>query len=106
MLHISRDEQYQRLSERLERPDKFWKYAVGDVEDRLRWDDYQQAYQVAINRTDSTAAPWFVIPADQKWRARLCVAELLLQVLRRIDPQWPPAKFDVAAEKARLDATR
>ena len=106
MLHISRDEQYQRLSERLQRPDKFWKYAVSDVEDRLRWDDYQQAYQVAINRTDSAAAPWFVVPADQKWRARLCVAELLLQVLRRIDPQWPPAKFDVAAEKARLDATR
>ncbi len=106
MLHISKDEQFARLSERLERPDKYWKYAASDVEDRLLWDDYQKAYQIAINCTDTEAAPWFVIPADQKWRARLCVAELLLAQLRQINPQWPAAKFDVAAEKARLEAAR
>lgn len=106
MLHISREEQFARLSERLERPDKFWKYASSDVEDRLLWDEYQKAYQIAINRTDNDAAPWFVIPADQKWRARLCVAELLLAQLQKINPQWPAAKFDVEAEKARLEAAR
>ncbi|WP_313812748.1 PPK2 family polyphosphate kinase [Glutamicibacter sp.] len=106
MLHISRDEQFARLSERLERPDKYWKYAASDVEDRLLWDEYQKAYQIAVNRTDNDAAPWYIIPADQKWRARLCVAELLLAQLQEIDPQWPAAKFDVAAERARLEAAR
>lgn len=106
MLHISKEEQFARLSERLERPDKFWKYASSDVEDRLLWDEYQQAYQIAINRTDNDAAPWFVVPADQKWRARLCVAELLLAQLQKINPQWPAAKFDVEAERARLEAAR
>ncbi|MFJ2620654.1 PPK2 family polyphosphate kinase [Glutamicibacter sp. NPDC087344] len=106
MLHISRDEQYARLSERLERPDKFWKYAVSDVEDRALWEQYQLAYEIAIERTNTADAPWYVIPADQKWRARLCVAELLLATLQEINPQWPAAKFDVAAEKLRLEATR
>ncbi|WP_404286070.1 PPK2 family polyphosphate kinase [Glutamicibacter arilaitensis] len=106
MLHISRDEQYERLRERLERVDKHWKYAPSDVDDRLLFDEYQRAYEVAISRTASESAPWYVIPADQKWRARLCVAELLLHTLRGIDPQWPKAGFDVAAERKRLDATK
>ncbi|HAY42606.1 MAG TPA: phosphate--nucleotide phosphotransferase [Micrococcaceae bacterium] len=106
MLHISREEQYERLSERLDRADKHWKYAPGDVDDRLLFDQYQRAYEVAIGRTASESAPWYVIPADQKWRARLCVAELLLHTLRSIDPQWPKADFDVAAERKRLDATK
>lgn len=106
MLHISKEEQYERLAERLERPDKHWKYSPGDIDDRLLWEDYQQAYEIAINRTDNSAAPWQVVPADQKWRARLCVAELLLDTLQQITVPWPAADFDVAAEKARLEATR
>lgn len=106
MLHISKDEQYERLAERLERPDKHWKYSPGDIDDRLLWEDYQQAYEIAVNRTDNKIAPWQVVPADQKWRARLCVAELLLDTLQRITVPWPEADFDVAAEKARLEATK
>lgn len=106
MLHISKDEQYERLAERLERPDKHWKYSPGDIDDRLLWEDYQQAYEIAVNRTDNKIAPWHVVPADQKWRARLCVAELLLDTLQRITVPWPEADFDVAAEKARLEATK
>ena len=102
MLHLGKAEQGKRLSERLDRPDKYWKYDPGDVDERRFWDEYQQAYQVMLDRTSTADAPWFVVPADNKWYARIAVQELLLQALEAIDPQWPPAHFDVAAEKARL----
>jgi len=105
MLHISPDEQKKRLMERLERPDKHWKYNPGDVDERLLWDDYMKAYQTVFERTSTAAAPWHVIPADHKWFARLAVQELLLDALQRIDPQWPTADFDVEAEKKRLAAS-
>lgn len=105
MLHISRDEQKKRLHERLERPDKHWKYRPGDIDERMLWDDYQAAYQLAIERTDADHAPWFVVPANHKWYARLAVQSLLITALERIDPQWPVADFDVEVEKARLAAT-
>ncbi|KQZ22496.1 polyphosphate kinase 2 family protein [Microbacterium sp. Root553] len=105
MLHISPEEQKARLMERLERPDKHWKYNPGDVDERLLWDDYMAAYQVAFDRTSTEVAPWHVIPADHKWFARLAVQELLLDALQRIDPQWPAADFDVEAEKKRLTAS-
>lgn len=105
MLHISRDEQKERLMERLERADKHWKYNPGDVDERLLWDDYMAAYQTAFERTSTAAAPWHVIPADHKWFARLAVQELLLDALQQIDPQWPAADFDVEAEKKRLAAS-
>ncbi len=105
MLHISRDEQKQRLAERLERPDKHWKYNPGDIDARQHWDAYQEAYQAALTRCSTEAAPWYVVPADRKWYARWAVQQLLLDVLRRMDPQWPAADFDVEREKARLAAT-
>ena len=105
MLHISRDEQKARLMERLDRPDKHWKYSPGDVDERLQWDDYMAAYQTVFERTSTPDAPWYVVPANHKWYARLAVQELLLDVLRGIDPQWPAADFDVEAEKKRLAAT-
>ncbi|KAA0962677.1 polyphosphate kinase 2 family protein [Microbacterium sp. ANT_H45B] len=105
MLHISPEEQKSRLMERLERPDKHWKYNPGDVDERLLWDDYMAAYQVAFDRTSTEVAPWHVIPADHKWFARLAVQELLLDALQRIAPQWPAADFDVEAEKKRLAAS-
>jgi PPK2 family polyphosphate:nucleotide phosphotransferase len=102
MLNISSDEQKARLTERLEREDKHWKYNPGDVDERLHWPEYQAAYQAVLEKTSTAAAPWFVVPADRKWYARLAVQNLVLEHLERMDPQWPPADFDVAAEKLRL----
>jgi PPK2 family polyphosphate:nucleotide phosphotransferase len=105
MLHLSNDEQKFRLTERLERPEKHWKYDPHDLDERERWDAYQEAYQVAIDKCSTEGAPWFVVPADRKWYARLAVQQLVVEHLRAMGPQWPPAAFDVKAEKARLDQT-
>lgn len=105
MLQIGSDDQKARLMERLDRPDKHWKYNPGDVDERLHWDEYQKAYQLALESTSTPAAPWFVVPAEKKWYARLAVQHLLIDALERLHLDWPPAAFDVAAEKARLAAT-
>lgn len=105
MLHVSHEEQGERLAERLERPDKFWKYNPDDVDTREKWDDYMEAYQAIFEKTSTKDAPWFVVPADRKWYARLAVQQLLLEHLRQLDLQWPPADFDVEAEQKRLAAT-
>lgn len=102
MLHLGKDEQRSRLLDRLEQPEKHWKYNPGDVDERMRWDAYQQAYQVAIERTSTPYAPWYVVPADHKWYARLAVQALLVEALRSLDLSWPVADYDVDAEKARL----
>ncbi len=102
MLHISKDEQKARLTERLARADKHWKYRPGDVDERAHWDDYMEAYQTLLTRCSTLSAPWYVVPADNKWYARLAVQQLLLEALTDMDPVWPAATFDVAAEKARL----
>ncbi|TFD75692.1 polyphosphate kinase 2 family protein [Cryobacterium fucosi] len=105
MLQIGSADQKARLMERLDRPDKHWKYNPGDVDERMRWDDYQEAYQLALERTSTPTAPWFVVPAEKKWYARLAVQRLLIGALEGLRLEWPPAAFDVAAEKARLAAT-
>ena len=105
MLHISPDEQKARLAERLERPDKYWKYNPGDIDERKLWPEYMKAYQTVFDRTSTDHAPWHVVPANRKWFARLAVQAMLLETLEAIDPQWPVATFDVEAEKARLAAT-
>lgn len=102
MLHISKDEQKERLTERLERPDKHWKFNPGDIDEREHWDAYQEAYQAVIDKCSTEVAPWYVVPADRKWFARLAVMQLLKEYLVQLDPQWPKADFDVAAELARL----
>jgi len=102
MLRISRDEQRKRLLERLDRPEKHWKFEVGDIDERERWDQYDEAYQIVFDRTSIPQAPWYVVPANKKWYARLAVQRLLIDTLRRIDPQWPPADFDVEEQRARL----
>ncbi|MFL0458940.1 polyphosphate kinase 2 family protein [Kytococcus sedentarius] len=102
MLHISPQEQSERLMERLERPDKHWKFNPGDLDEREYWDDYQEAYQVALTRCSTQGAPWFVVPADRKWYARLAVQQLVLEHLRAMDLQWPEADFDVEANTERL----
>ena len=105
MMHISADEQKARLTERLERPDKQWKYNPGDVDERLQWPHYQEAYQAVLDRTSTDAAPWYVVPADRKWYARLAVQSLVLEHLEAMDPQWPAVDYDVAAEQQRLRVT-
>jgi len=102
MLHISSGEQKARLGERLEREDKHWKFNPGDIDERGHWADYMQAYQAALERCSTQAAPWFVVPADRKWYARLAVTNLLLEALEAMDPKWPAADYDVEAQKERL----
>ncbi|WP_246318644.1 PPK2 family polyphosphate kinase [Glaciibacter psychrotolerans] len=105
MLHLSFDVQKDRLAERLDRPEKYWKYNPGDVDERMLWPAYQDAYQVVFDRTQTEAAPWYVVPADKKWYARIAVQHLLIDALSRMNLDWPAATFDVAVEKARLAAT-
>ncbi|AZG46123.1 polyphosphate kinase 2 family protein [Gordonia insulae] len=101
---VSKAEQKARLAERLERPDKHWKYNPGDIDERGFWDDYLEAYQAIFDRCDSDAAPWFLIPSDRKWFARLSICELLIHALKGLDLDWPKADFDVEAEKKRVAA--
>lgn len=105
MLQISKEEQRERLQERLARPDKYWKFNPGDIDERGYWDEYQEAYQLAIERTATPEAPWYVIPANRKWYARWAVYSILLETLRGLDLQWPAADFDVEVERARLAAS-
>ncbi|PVE19065.1 polyphosphate kinase 2 family protein [Arthrobacter sp. Bz4] len=102
MLHISPEEQKARLAERLERKDKHWKYNTGDLDERELWDEYQAAYQLAIERTTTPEAPWFVVPADRKWYARMAVQQLIIDALQDMQLSWPKAQFDVEAEQSRL----
>lgn len=101
-LNMSFDEQRRRLLERLENPEKHWKYNPGDVDTRAKWDDYMAAYDDVLSRCTTEVAPWYVIPSDRKWYRNWAVTRLLLEHLRALDPQWPEADFDVEAEKARL----
>lgn len=105
MLHLSADEQKERLQDRLERPDKHWKYNPGDIDERLQRSKYMEAFQAAFDRTTAPDAPWYVVPADRKWYARLVVQHLLIEALEAMDLDWPKADFDVEAEKARLAAS-
>jgi PPK2 family polyphosphate:nucleotide phosphotransferase len=102
MLHISAEEQKKRLLARLDDPTKHWKYNPGDVDERELWPAYQEAYELAIERTNTEVAPWHVIPADKKWYRNLAIGTLLLDALRSFDLAWPEADFDVEHEKQRL----
>ncbi len=105
MLHINSGDQKERLAARLEDPAKYWKYNPADLDERARWDDYQKAYELAIERCSTATAPWFVVPSGRKWYRNLAVATLLLEHLRALDLAWPAADFDVEVEKARLAAS-
>lgn len=102
MLHISKDFQYENLSERLEREDKFWKYDPSDLDARKQWDQYQEAYQIAIAQTSTEDAAWYVIPGDNKKYARMVVKRLLLENLRSMNLEWPKAHFDIEDQKKAL----
>ncbi len=101
-LFVSLDEQKRRLAERLDRPDKYWKYNPGDLDERKLWPAYQEAYQAVLDRTSTEHAPWYVIPCDKKWYSRLAITELLIEALKGMKLDWPPPDFDVEAEKKKL----
>jgi PPK2 family polyphosphate:nucleotide phosphotransferase len=104
-LHISSDAQKERLAARLDDPAKYWKYNPGDVDDRLLWPAYQEAYAAALERCDTDAAPWYIIPADRKWYRNYAVTRLVIEALEDMNLGWPKAGFDVKAERARVAAT-
>jgi PPK2 family polyphosphate:nucleotide phosphotransferase len=104
-MFISREEQKKRLAQRLERPDKYWKYDPKDVDERLLWPKYQEAYQAVLDRCSTDYAPWHVVPCDRKWYSRLAITELLIEALQSLNLSWPPPHFDVEAEKKRLAAS-
>ena len=95
-LHISRDEQRVRFQKRLEDPQKHWKWSSADLEARAKWADYQGAYTDALHRCSTEVAPWYVIPADRKWYRDLAAAEILAEVLREMNPQWPKPDEDLS----------
>ena len=101
-MFVSLDEQKKRLSQRLERPDKYWKYNPNDIDERLLFPQYQEAYQALLERTSTDYAPWHIVPCDRKWYSRLAILELLIEALEGLNLSWPPANFDVKAEKKRL----
>ena len=105
MLHISAKEQAERLVARLDDPAKRWKYNPGDLDARAKWPAYQEAYAEAVRRTDTDAAPWYVIPSDRKWYRNWAIAALLAETLAELDPKFPQPDFDVDAERARLAAS-
>lgn len=91
-LHISKDEQKERLQARLDNPDKHWKFSSADLAERARWDDYMEAFEEMLERCSTEAAPWHVIPSNRKWYRNLVVAELVRDTLAEMDPQWPDAE--------------
>ena len=88
-LHISKDEQAERLQARLDQPDKNWKFSTGDLAERKRWDDYQRVYAEAISETSTDFAPWYVVPADRKWYRNLVVSQILIDTLEGLDLRYP-----------------
>ncbi len=103
MLHVSADMQAERLRARLDEPDKQWKFKPGDIDERRHWRDYERAYEVALERCNTEAAPWYVIPSDHKWYRNWAVGQLLAEALRGMHLDWPEPSYDVAEQRARLD---
>ncbi|MFD3992693.1 PPK2 family polyphosphate kinase [Streptomyces sp. NPDC058583] len=104
-LHISYEEQRSRLLERLDNPEKHWKFNVGDIEERGMWPAYREAYEIALDRCATDEAPWYLVPADRKWYRNWAISTLLLEHLEALDPKYPPGDFDVAESRRRLLAT-
>jgi polyphosphate kinase 2 (PPK2 family) len=91
-LHISKDEQKERLQARLDDPTKHWKFNLGDLEERKLWDDYRQAYEDALNKTSTEHAPWYIVPANRKWYRDLVISSVLVETLEGLKMQYPTSK--------------
>ena len=107
-LNVSKEEQRTRFLKRLDRPEKYWKFSAADARERQRWDDYQHAFSQLLSHTSTAWAPWYVIPADRKWFARICVSAVLAHTLIQIDPQYPKvstkARKELHAARLELEA--
>ena len=88
-LHISKDEQKERLQARLDEPDKNWKFEVGDLETREHWDSYQEAFEDVLSKTSTSNSPWFIVPANRKWYRNIAVSEILVQTLEQLKMAYP-----------------
>jgi PPK2 family polyphosphate:nucleotide phosphotransferase len=106
-LHVSRKEQKKRFMQRLDRPEKNWKFSASDVHERKYWDDYMHAFEEAIRATASKHAPWYVVPADNKWFTRLVVAAAIVEVVEQLDLAYPKVgaekRKELAAARAQLE---
>jgi len=98
-LHVSKDEQKKRFLDRIEQPEKNWKFNSGDAKERALWDDYMKAYEDAIENTSTDESPWYIIPADKKWFTRLAVSEIIVKTLESLDLKYPVV---TEAQKAEL----
>lgn len=94
LLNLSKEEQRTRFLKRIDVPDRNWKFSAADVRERQRWDDYQKAFSEMLSATSTKWAPWYVIPADRKWFARICAGAVLAHTLMEIDPQYPTLSAD------------
>jgi PPK2 family polyphosphate:nucleotide phosphotransferase len=104
-LHISKQESRDRLLRRLTRPDKLWKFNPGDIDSRAEWDALTQAYSDALERCNTDAAPWHVIPADHRWYRNWAITNILVEHLEALKVEWPPPGFDVEEQRQRLLAS-
>lgn len=96
-LNVSKDEQAKRFISRIDTPEKHWKISEGDIKEREYWDEYQKAFEVVINKTSTKESPWYIVPADKKWYARLIVSRIVLQTLKDMDPRFAeisPDEYD------------
>jgi PPK2 family polyphosphate:nucleotide phosphotransferase len=107
-LNLSKEEQRRRFLKRIDRPEKNWKFSSADARERLRWDDYQDAFSRMLSATSTEWAPWYVVPADRKWFARICAAAVLAHTLMEIDPEYPTvsedARLQLLTAKGELEA--
>src|SRR5260370_39032861 len=103
LLHVSREEQKRRFMERLDKPRKHWKFSSADIRERGFWGDYMHAFEEAVRATAAHHAPWFVVPADNKWFTRLVVAAAIVEAVEKLELSYP--KID-AAKKKELVAAR
>ncbi len=110
-LHLSKEEQKERFLKRINDPTKNWKFSFGDIEERRFWDDYQKAYELAIQHTSTPQSPWYIIPADKKWFARLLVSDIIAQKLQSLHLEYPTVSDEQkqqmeTAKKILLDETK
>jgi PPK2 family polyphosphate:nucleotide phosphotransferase len=107
-LNLSREEQRSRFLKRIDRPEKNWKFSASDARERAYWDDYQRAFSAMLSHTSTEWAPWYVIPADRKWFARVAIGAVVVQALAELDPQYPTlspeARRALMRERERLEA--
>lgn len=100
-LHVSKEEQKERFLARIDKPDKNWKFSTADLQARAQWDEYEEAYEEMLQKTSTSYAPWYVIPADKKFFARVAVGDIILELFKSLDLRYPPAESPEMLEKAR-----